>query len=313
MSQEALRESVDLFWDFLSNGDPDGLHVTSKATKCTGPVRGDLSTWDDDRWKTRVSMPHVGLINSGGIGHSAFAWHIRVQPGVKQAFQSIWGTAELFTSFDGGNAFRPWAHGHPEWKTRNGWYHVDQGRNKPKKCCVQGLVAVTAATEHTGGLVVIPESHHDFAGVLERNGSFGDFVSVRAGDPVLSRAAALICADAGDLVLWDSRTVHCNTSGLTPGPPPDADASPELLRIAGYVCMTPARWCSREVIERRREAFKFKQTTSHWPHEFVATGDGLVHFTDGKNRDSALSEAAPAIRALVDGGSACSRNICSVM
>lgn len=42
-----------------------------------------------------------------------------------------------------------------------------------------------------------------------------DYVSIPRNDPVLtSQQAILVCAKAGDLILWDSRTVHCNTPAL---------------------------------------------------------------------------------------------------
>ena len=43
----------------------------------------------------------------------------------------------------------------------------------------------------------------------------GDFVPVPLDDPVLAGGARLVCAQPGDLVLWDSRTVHCNTPALS--------------------------------------------------------------------------------------------------
>ena len=112
------------------------------------------------------------------------------------------------------------------------------------------------------------------------------------------------------MILWDSRTVHCNSPGLV-----DADVGPqnELLRMVGYVCMTPARWATYDVLARRRAAFAAKQTTSHWPHEFVPAGDGLVDAggvtvhsgvvpCERADRVQALAAAPQDVRALVDGG-----------
>jgi hypothetical protein len=266
-----------------------------------------------------IPLPHTTL----PPGQSEFQWHLRTLPNVKRAFASVWGTDKLITSFDGANVFRPWSE-HSDRKTRGGWYHVDQGKGKAgRKCCVQGLVTLTDATASTGGLVLLPGSHHDHVGVVARNGSFsfGDFIPLITQDPLLSRGpAALVCAKAGDLILWDSRTVHCNTPGLdnvVDGGVDDNSANRqdehELVRMVGYVCMTPARWATYDVLARRRAAFAAKQTTSHWPHDFIPTGDGLV---DGGgvtarhgilpcervDRATALADAKPEVRALVDGG-----------
>ena len=42
--------------------------------------------------------------------------------------------------------------------------------------------------------------------------------------------------------------VHCNAPGDGGG---DMD---ELLRVVGYVCMTPSAWAAPEVLEQRRHA-----------------------------------------------------------
>lgn len=82
----------------------------------------------------------------------------------------------------------------------------------------------------------------------------------------------------------DSRCVHCNTpSFATPaggvGTSTDqaasaeaegaggggADAGPELLRLAGYVCMTPASWATKEALDERVFCFEHRHGSSHWP------------------------------------------------
>eukprot|EP00038_Savillea_parva_P005875 m.160412 g.160412 ORF g.160412 m.160412 type:complete len:466 (+) comp11945_c0_seq1:190-1587(+) len=311
LDTDAVTTGKRFFWDFMEQGDPDGPHHGPTGDAPPGRLRrDDPSTWSDARWAERVSIPHIGLVNTGGMSHSDFAWHLRLQPKVKSTFATLWGTDRLLTSFDGACAFRPWSGpaGRPEWKTQGGWYHLDQGNERPGKCCIQGLVLYTDATPHSGGLVVVPGSHKDFNGLLQRNTqtTYGDFVSIAATDPVLAQGSArLVCARAGDLVLWDSRTVHCSSPGVvdTPEETPRVTAGPlapvELLRICGYVCMTPARWASASVRSARREAFETKCGTSHWPHTFTSCQDGLVE-TEGRRGLFAL--APPEVRALVDGG-----------
>ncbi len=128
----------------------------------------------------------------------------------------------MIVSFDAGNVFRPWRFD-PTWLTDGGWWHVDQnclrGKIRQGKVCVQGLVTYYDATEETGGLCVIPGSHKHHTELCERSamakGLF-DFVPIAVDDPVVqSSERILVCAKAGDLILWDSRTVHCNTPALT--------------------------------------------------------------------------------------------------
>merc|ERR1712048_1379193 len=100
-----------------------------------------------------------GFINRFGAGQSSWARFLRSRPKIKEAFSQIYGTDQLCASFQGGNVFRPYAL-NPEWKTKGGWYHVDQnGKSLPGKQCVQGFVCFRDATKETGGLCVLPKSH----------------------------------------------------------------------------------------------------------------------------------------------------------
>ena len=87
-------------------------------------------------------------------------------------------------SFDSGNLFRPYAV-EPEWRTKGGWFHVDQNAKLlPGKCCVQGMVSLKPATEKSGGLTVIPKSHLKHEEFCERNGAGGHFLPVNERDPI---------------------------------------------------------------------------------------------------------------------------------
>jgi hypothetical protein len=152
---------------------------------------------------------------------------------------------------------------------------------------VQGLVTYYDATADTGGLCVIPASHRAHDELCNRSASAKsliDFVSVDAHDPILSGGGVLVCAQAGgrssymalchaatadaphplpfaDLVLWDSRTVHCNTPALSQAhffSLPDeeqrqqAAAQPrDLIRLCSYVCMIPRTHATPEELQRK--------------------------------------------------------------
>jgi len=266
---EEVARARALLWDFLESV-PD-----------TKVRHDDASTWVVEAgW---LPSPSNGLLNKVGFGHSAFCWQTRLLPKVKQSFAAIWGTGDLIVSFDGGNVFRPWAQ-KPEWRTEGSWWHIDQNAFLPgrdRRVSVQGLVTYTDATPETGGLCVVPGSHKQHREVCERMHSQklpGDFVPVLEEDPVLEEGGRLVCARAGDLLLWDSRCVHCNTPGFgpqpatpsdegSPGAPPASAEELEVLRAVGYVCMTPAAWASNEVLAARRNAFVGNAGTGHLPHE----------------------------------------------
>jgi hypothetical protein len=269
---EAVEKAKSLMWDFLENAP--GSKVK----------RDDSLTWGTCDW---LPSSQNGILGSHGFGQSEFCWHTRLLPAVKQIFAAIWGCDDLIVSFDGGNIFRPWAQ-QPEWRTEGSWWHVDQNVSLPGKqtrVSVQGLVTFTDAHPGTGGLCVIPGSHKQHQSVCERACSdklSGNFVLIQPGDPCLETGARLVCAKAGDLVLWDSRCIHCNTPGIQHQPTESADsgadpklefatmpieANAQLLRVVGYVCMTPASWATQDVLSKRKVAFLENMTLDHWPHE----------------------------------------------
>jgi hypothetical protein len=258
---KAVAEAKVLLWEFLESAP--GSQVK----------RDDASTWDAG-WLPNVSN---GILGVHGVGQSPFCWHTRLLPKVRRAFEAIWDCKDVIASFDGGNVFRPWA-SKPEWRTDGGWWHVDQNAflgNQDGFTCVQGLLTFTDATPATGGLCVIPGSHNHHKDVCTRAYAHilsGHNVPVPPGDPVLGSGAQLVCARAGDLVLWDSRCVHCNTPGSPDANSDSADhdsaLNNQLLRVVAYVCMTPASWASSDVLAQRKQGFLTNQTTDHLPHEW---------------------------------------------
>jgi len=300
--------------------------------------RGEPASWGKiGDWLPSASN---GIVGKLGFGQSAFCWHTRLLPKVKQAFSAIWGDNDLLVSFDGGNVFRPWRQrpdnseiaratrswgvaspaigprrpsdhrvaSPEEWRTEGSWWHVDQNAFLPGmrgRMSVQGLVTFTDATPATGGLCVVPGSHLQHEEVSER--ACGEklpanFLPVQGGDPVLGAGGRLVCARAGDLLLWDSRCVHCNTPGSIEededeeqqqtclpkgdqggggGELPEEEgsggiataATAELLRVAAYVCMTPAAWASEDVRKWRKDHFLRNVTTGHLPHVLTGAGE----------------------------------------
>eukprot|EP00747_Dinoflagellata_sp_TGD_P140808 gnl/TRDRNA2_/TRDRNA2_176047_c0_seq3.p1 gnl/TRDRNA2_/TRDRNA2_176047_c0~~gnl/TRDRNA2_/TRDRNA2_176047_c0_seq3.p1 ORF type:complete len:250 (+),score=36.87 gnl/TRDRNA2_/TRDRNA2_176047_c0_seq3:83-832(+) len=154
----------------------------------------------------------------------------------------------------------------------------------------------------TGSLVVVPRSHLHHDKVVSRNhGPRGmDFVRLRNDDPLLRDEAGpkprLICCRAGDLVIWDSRTVHCNTPALVEDR--ELQCRAELLRAVAYVCMTPASWAPWAVIRKRRAAAAHGVGTTHWPHEFHPTTAPDLPAPDWAPRAS----MTPERQKLIDGG-----------
>jgi hypothetical protein len=92
----------------------------------------------------------------------------------------------------------------------------------------------------------------------------------------------LVKCKAGDLVVWDSRTFHCNTPALVYKERNiTSNEQVELLRIVAYICMSPLSMFTPDMEEcqnleefrQLREQFvRDRKTCTHWPLELVTAG-----------------------------------------
>ena len=282
-----LKDYLDTHGFVVIKSVMDSTHIVTAKEKLwnfleetAGIMREDKSTWTADRFEN-VGMAQNGII-CNGIGQTDYMWYVRCLPKVKQAFSTVHDTDDLLCSMDGGNIFFPW-HREESWnhlKTETGWYHVDQGIKLRGRQCVQGLVSLTDASAGTGGLCLIPGSTKFHDELVEQTGIETNFVEVPPSFHALNQKQILPMCKAGDMILWDSRTIHCSTPALeTPSHSPD-----ELLRIAAYVCMTPRRLAGNDVLQNRMQAYMRDMTLHHWPHIItheISDRDPIVRqFTD---------------------------------
>jgi hypothetical protein len=204
-------------------------------------------------------------------------WNIRSNRNVKRVYSQIWNTDQLLVSFDGCGVFRNW-HYNPKWKTNGGWYHVDQNPiQKPNRCCIQGFVSLTNQNETTGGLIVVPKTHLRFAQLNDLARRPKDFIMIPHDHPILNEGKAigkLIQCQAGDLVLWDSRLVHCNSPAFITEEQQQNELV-DFLRIVAYVSMSPTTFVNGYTINEFRKERKLlvenNCTLSHWSTELVQT------------------------------------------
>ena len=261
LSTSQAQTALTLTWDYLE-------------ALGTGIDRNDPGTWSDDRWPVAV---HGGIIPSQGIGHSAAQWFIRSVPAVKAAFAAVWDDEDLLTSFDGMALWRPTSV-NPEWETNRGgsWMHIDQHPiGRPGFHCVQGLVSLLPTTETTGGNMLVPGSHRLFESIPERYGerlaridSSIDHFRFPSDDPQLLDPEPIVChLEAGDMLLWDSRTIHCSTPGTNADSGDDAHVG--LERVVSLICMMPRAKSNEAVIEKRRAAVLNRTSTTNWSDRFI--------------------------------------------
>ena len=180
--------------------------------------------------------------------------------------------------------------------------HLDQNPiTKPNLETVQGMVPLRPVTAATGGLAVIPESHTtQVHNALIKRNYFGrdDWCPLSRGDPFQNPdVCCLLLADPGDLILWDSRTVHggvvgpgfkasLTASALVAGSACPLHENPHLAslwqqwqsdfaRLSVTVCMTQRNRATDEVLRIRRAGYKAGRCFNHTPHEPGSSGGTL--------------------------------------
>ncbi|WWC88322.1 uncharacterized protein L201_003230 [Kwoniella dendrophila CBS 6074] len=233
---------------------------------------------DRNTWKVK-NLPWFakgGLFNRHGAAHEQWAWDIRSEKGIIDTFAKIWGTDELLVSFDGVNVSLPFKNedlgdrGAP-------WPHVDQSPNRKGKECIQGIANLAENGPNDGGLMILDGSFPLYKQYFEEHehlkpsaDGWNWIDSYSYPEETLQWFYDKGCkwkkleAGPGDLILWDSRTIHYGDAARGDRP-----------RVATYVCYKPAKGISPEKLQERKTAMEEYAGTSHDPINFRLTGTSV--------------------------------------
>lgn len=229
------------------------------------PVKSD----DPASWRTMLDLGvmHSMLIQHWGVGHMPVIWDVRQNPSVIRPFSVLNSgvpAEDLLVSFDGLSVHFP-----PEvtgrgW-FRKHWFHTDQASTKVGRHCVQGLLNLYDVREGDATLRVLRGSHASHAAYFRDAGVTCKKDWYKVTDDDIARhlsqhEPACVMCDAGDLVLWDSRTFHHGTE-------PTRERKQAATRMAIYVCYSPRAAANPHALKRKRGHFENRRTTCHWPHE----------------------------------------------
>ena len=251
-----------------------------------------ISRESPESWK-KWPLSKTGLNTM--ITQDPGAWYVRACPGVKNAFAEIWQSSELIVSMDALIMWRPWWLD-ATWLPCTEGLHLDQNPfSKPGLETVQGMVPLMPVTGATGGLEVVPRSHTAEA-KAELCQEFPHLRSCGDWCPLFRRYedAMLLHAEPGDLVLWDSRTIHGGRVGN--GHIGQADAQPvNLARLSVTVAMVPRERATPEVLEARRQGFMKGRTFNHSPHEAGSSSGTLASRSQKHHSLTELSESQLAL------------------
>ncbi|WOO83354.1 uncharacterized protein LOC62_05G006881 [Vanrija pseudolonga] len=233
-----------------------------------GFKRDDRSTWHVN---TVPKFDKGGLFHRYGVGHEQFAWDIRSEPGVIDVFAKLWGTDELTVSYDSVNISLPLEKELTEQQASR-WPHTDQSPTRRFKNCVQGIVNLYPNGPLDGGLMVLEGSMPLFEEYFATHEHLAPAEGWSPADWWLHTEEQLqwfydrgckwvkVEAGPGDVILWDSRTIHYGVHAQGTEP-----------RIATYVCYKPARDLSPERLALKQECFDNFWSTTHDPINFRVT------------------------------------------
>ena len=227
--------------------------------------RDDPTTWEIN-WP--YNMGKKGIIQQYKIAHTQFVWDVRQNPKVKKVFERIWSDDDLLSSYDGINVQIP-----PEITKKYAdplgieWHHMDQSTTRPDFECIQGFIDINGTDLEDGCLIVREKSHllvSEYAKQFNIQ-SKKDWVKLEPDhnkwyDEKGSKPIRVTCPQ-GSLVLWDSRTVHANSTALK------SRNKPDKFRFVIYTCMTPRKLANDTCLRKKQHYYNEGRVTSHWPHK----------------------------------------------
>ncbi|KAG7908126.1 hypothetical protein KL906_003543 [Ogataea polymorpha] len=235
-----------------------------------------LDLENPETW-TRENLPPVradiNVYSSYGVNHEKFLWDARMEPGVLEIFEKLWGTDQLLASFDGLNITLP---NRKDQSRKSPWPHFDQSPFKGGLHCVQGILSFSEQGPNDGGLVVYRGTHklfNEFFATQVRREDWDEFNYYEVSQEQLKWFMDRGCEEVkvncepGDVVIWDSRTCHW---GMEP------TEKSNVIRTVLYSCFTPAEFATDEALDRKKEIFEKWLGTTHWPHtDLVATSNHI--------------------------------------
>lgn len=208
-----------------------------------------------DLKKLHNIIEYNGIFKFHEVGNQRFAWLVRTNQKIINIFKDLWQTDELVTSFDGA-CYYPTDYICSE----RYWTHTDQSSRKKGIHCYQSFISLTNNEERTLQLYKGSNLLHEDYFIKMNIDSPSDWNII---DPSyinnIINTQVNLKVNAGDLVIWDSRTFHQNLCG-------NQDCMEE--RLVQYLCYLPKNGAGNTIDEEnyRKQCFKNKRTTSHWPY-----------------------------------------------
>lgn len=240
LSPKEIETYIQQTWDWIEDYSPD-------------IDRNNPLTWNNDNWPSKSTTGFIGFPNT------VASWNLREK--AAPYFRQLHNEDDLITSLDAFIAWRPWTQ-NPEWKPKTEGLHCDQNLFQYSEFDgYQGMIPLYPVTKETGGLQVVPDTNNSETRqyVMENYPEYKEsgFILTSQDENFLKRAKLLEC-DAGDLLIWDSRTIHGGTVGTAENQPTN-----QLTRLAFSVAMYPRKRATERVLRRRMESFEKNRALRH--------------------------------------------------
>ncbi|KAE9581269.1 hypothetical protein CGMCC3_g2564 [Colletotrichum fructicola] len=240
---------------------------------------GTFQDWRDDFYRDGyvVIKGAIPGAKADMYRQKALNWITSFNKGLDLNDSTTWTNAHLPQSFKAGMYLNYCAaHEKYVWDARqepgdvnwSPWPHVDQAPERKGLSCVQGIINLSRAGPKDGGLLLMKGSSKLFDKFFalnppDRSQGIGakhyDFYPFKEHHVRWFKEQGCelikVCAEPGDLILWDSRSMHYAAF-------PESDT----IRTIIYACYTPARFLLEEDRQKKVEIFKRWEATTHWPH-----------------------------------------------
>ncbi|KAG5183951.1 hypothetical protein JKP88DRAFT_262899 [Tribonema minus] len=214
---------------------------------------------------------HSMLYQHWGLGHAQYVWDIRGSAGVIDTFSKLWGTNDLITSFDGVSLHLPFEDTKKGFYRGNDWLHTDQRSSRNDLVSYQGAVnlydvnAGDATTRVLTGSHVLHREYMQHFNIDTGSSDWHKMPKDAVEEHVnffLERGCEKACvlANAGDIVLWDSRTMHQGVEA-------QKGRAQRNTRSVVYVCMVPRSTATPAAQRKRKQIFADKRMTTHLPQQ----------------------------------------------
>lgn len=166
----------------------------------------------------------------------------------------------------------------------NSFLHCDQSPTHKGVWSFQGIQTLTNSGEGEGGFVCCPKTNQIHQkwfvdhGLENQKANWYKFSDKEKEEECFSNCMK-VNSEAGDFILFDSRTFHCNMVPTT-----------KVLRVCTYICMLPADHVPEKTQIMRELGVKNKRVSCHHPGNGFKTFAAQPQYLTDRKRFAELQE-----------------------